>query len=126
MSFAEISGVAGRPPAVRQLAARARAHVSARAPRVNAGSAGHDATVTAFLRAAAGGNLSALLTALGQDAVLASDGGGQVPAAWRPAHGAGRVARFVPGMTAKIRPGEQVQVINVNGTPGLGLSGSDG
>jgi RNA polymerase sigma-70 factor (ECF subfamily) len=32
----------------------------------------------------------------------------------------------VPGITAKIRPGEQVQVINVNGALGLGLSGSDG
>jgi RNA polymerase sigma-70 factor, ECF subfamily len=58
--------------------------------------------------------------------VLTSDGGGQVPAARRAVHGAGRVARIVPGMTAKIRPGEQDQVINVNGTPGLGLSGSDG
>jgi RNA polymerase sigma-70 factor, ECF subfamily len=55
MSFAEISGVVGRTPqAVRQLAARARAHVSARAPRVNVGSAEHNATVTAFLRATRG------------------------------------------------------------------------
>jgi RNA polymerase sigma-70 factor (ECF subfamily) len=79
--------------------------------------------VTAFPRAAAGGDLSALLTTPGPDVVLTGDGGGQVPAARRPVHGAGRVARFVPGMTAKIEPGEQVRVINVNGAPGLGLSG---
>ena len=49
-----------------------------RCPRVNVGSADHDATVTAFLRAAADGNLSALLTAPAPDVVLTSDGGGQV------------------------------------------------
>jgi RNA polymerase sigma-70 factor (ECF subfamily) len=32
----------------------------------------------------------------------------------------------VLGITAKIRPGEQVQVINVNGAPDLGLFDSDG
>ena len=82
--------------------------------------------MTALLRAAADGNLSALLTALNPDVVLTSDGGGQVPAARRPVHGGDRVARFVPGITVKIRPGEQVQVINVNGAPGLGLFDSDG
>jgi len=46
---------------------------------------------------------------------LTSDGGGQVPAARWPVHGAGRVARFVLGVTAMIGPGEQVQVINVDG-----------
>src|SRR5215469_13016927 len=127
LSFAEISGIVGRTPqAVRQLGARARAHVSARAPRVNVGSAEHDATVTAFLRAAAGGNLSALLTALDPDVVLTSDGGGQVSAARRPVRGADRVARFLLGLTAKIRPGEHVQVINVNGARGLGLFDNDG
>jgi RNA polymerase sigma-70 factor, ECF subfamily len=127
MSFAEIAGVVGRTPqAVRQLATRARAHVSARAPRVNVGSAEHNATVTTFLRAAAGGDLSALLTALDPDVVLTSDGGGQVSAARRPVHGAERVARLVLGMAAKIRPSERVHVINVNGAPGLGLFDSGG
>lgn len=114
------------PQAVRQLATRARAHVSARAPRVNVGSAEHNATVTTFLRAAAGGDLSALLTALDPDVVLTSDGGGQVSAARRPVHGAERVARLVLGMAAKIRPSERVHVINVNGAPGLGLFDSGG
>lgn len=127
MSFAEIAGVVGRTPqAVRQLATRARAHVSARAPRVNVGSAEHNATVTTFLRAAAGGDLSALLTALDPDVILTSDGGGQVSAARRPVHGAERVARFVVGIAAKIRPSERVHVINVNGAPGLGLFDSGG
>lgn len=127
MSFAEIAGIVGRTPqAVRQLATRARAHVSARAPRVNVGSAEHNATVTTFLRAAAGGDLSALLTALDPDVVLTSDGGGQVSAARRPVHGAERVARLVLGLAAKIRPSERVHVINVNGAPGLGLFDSGG
>jgi RNA polymerase sigma-70 factor (ECF subfamily) len=122
MSFAEVAEVVGRTsPAVRQLAARARAHVSARAPRVQVGAVEHHAAVTTFLRAAAGGDLSALLAALDPDVVLTSDGGGEVSAALRPVHGADRVGRLLLGVTAKIQPTERVQIITVNGSPGLGL-----
>ncbi|MHA6764166.1 RNA polymerase sigma factor SigJ [Streptacidiphilus sp. PAMC 29251] len=122
MPFAEIGRVVGRSsPAVRQLAARARAHVNAQAPRVRVGPAEHTATVRSFLQAATGGDLSALVAALDPNVVLTSDGGGQVTSARKPVYGADRVARFLLGVADMIQPGETVRLVSVNGEPGLGL-----
>jgi RNA polymerase sigma-70 factor, ECF subfamily len=122
MSFTDVAETVGRTPAaVRQLASRARRHVSARAPRVQVSMAEHSTAVNQFLNAAAGGDLSALLAALDPDVVLTSDGGGQVTAARKPVHGAGKVARFLRGAVRFIDPAEQVRVITVNGAPGLGI-----
>lgn len=122
LPFPAVAEAVGRTPAaVRQLAARARAHISARAPRVTVGTAEHAAAVTRFLEAAIGGDLAALVGALDPDVVLTSDGGGQVSAARRPVHGADRVARLLLGLIGRIPPGAEVQVISVNGAVGLGV-----
>jgi RNA polymerase sigma-70 factor, ECF subfamily len=122
MPFTEVAEVVGRSPqAVRQLAARARAHLSDRSPRVEVHAAEHSQTVAAFLKAASGGDLQALLATLDPDVVLTSDGAGEVTAARRPVYGAGRVARFVLGGIAKFTAGQRARVIHVNGAAGLGL-----
>jgi RNA polymerase sigma-70 factor, ECF subfamily len=122
LPFAEIASVVGRSAdAVRQLAARARAHLAAEKPRLDVGSAEHDQAVMAFLAAAGGGDVNALIAALDPDVVLTSDGGGVVSAALRPVHGADSVARFVLGIAAKQAPDEVVQVVSVNGAIGLGV-----
>lgn len=122
LPFPAVAEAVGRTPAaVRQLAARARAHISARAPRVTVGTAEHAAAVTRFLAAAIGGDLAALVGALDPDVVLTSDGGGQVSAARRPVHGADRVARLLLGLIGRIPPAAEVQVISVNGALGLGV-----
>ncbi|SDO53157.1 RNA polymerase sigma-70 factor, ECF subfamily [Nakamurella panacisegetis] len=120
MPFAEVASTVGRTPAaVRQLAVRARAHVAARAPRVEVDRAEHDAAVAAFAGAAAGGDLAALLTVLDPDVVLTSDGGGVVSSARRPVHGADHVGRFVLGILRKAGPGQWVRPSLVNGLPGF-------
>jgi RNA polymerase sigma-70 factor (ECF subfamily) len=120
MPFAEVAQTVGRTPAaVRQLAARARSHVVAHAPRVSVSRSEHTAAVERFLHAAGGGDLGALIAVLDPDVVLTSDGGGQVSAARRPVLGADRVARFLRGVTAKIPSVAQVLVRDVNGLPGL-------
>lgn len=122
LPFGEVAETVGRSPAaVRQLAARARAHVNARAPRVAVRADEHSATVSRFLAAAVGGDLSALINALDPDVVLTSDGGGEVSAARRPVRGAANVARFLRGIATMLQPGERTQVITVNGAPGLGV-----
>jgi RNA polymerase sigma-70 factor (ECF subfamily) len=122
LPFKDIAAVVGRSQAaVRQLAARARVHLEGQQPRLDVGAAEHDETVTAFLDAAAGGDREALIATLDPDVVLTSDGGGQVSSARRPVYGAGRVARFVLGIGAKIAPEEAIAVITVNGATGIGI-----
>jgi hypothetical protein len=65
LPFPEVAAAVGRTPvAVRQLAARARRHISAAAPRIDVDAAEHQALVTAFLAAASAGDLPGLLTVL--------------------------------------------------------------
>lgn len=121
LSFTEVAEAVGRrPDAVRQLAARARAHLRESAPRVPVDASEHERAVTGFLVAANGGDLTALVAVLDPRVTLTADGGGQVTAARRPVYGADRVARFVLGLTAK-QTDESVRMVDVNGALGIGL-----
>ena len=124
MPFDDVARAVGRTPAaVRQLASRARRHVTAGTPRVDVGRAEHDRVVTAFLGAAAGCDLAGLVALLDPDVVLTSDGGGVVNAARRPVVGPDRVARFMAGVTRKTA-GDAYLPASVNGRLGLvGLVG---
>ena len=120
--FPEVARVVGRSPAaVRQLAVRARAHVTAGRPRTDVASVEHARTVEAFLAATTGGDLAGLLALLDPGVVLTSDGGGLVSSARRPVHGADRVARFLLGIAGKAEPGDEIRRTSVNGGPGLAL-----
>ena len=126
MPFAEVADTVGRSPqAVRQLAARARAHLAERAPRLAVGPQQHARAVGEFLRAASGGKLAALIATLDPEVVLTTDGGGEVRAARRPLSGSDRVARFLLGIIAKIQPGEEIRSISVNGAVGYGVFRGD-
>jgi RNA polymerase sigma-70 factor (ECF subfamily) len=125
LSFTEVAEAVGRrPAAVRQLAARARGHLRAAAPRIPVNAAEQARAVSGFLAAADGGDLHALIAVLDPQVTLTSDGGGQVSAARRPVYGADRVARFVLGLTAKATD-EQVRTVLVNGALGIGLFRGD-
>lgn len=124
MPFAEVAEVVGRSPtAVRQLAARARKHLRAQAPRVPVDAGQHLDALSRFSRAAAGGDLGGLLLVLDPEVRLTSDGGGHVTAARRPIDGADKVSRFLVGTvgTAAGRPSGEVRSIDVNGLPGIGI-----
>lgn len=122
MSFTEVAAVVGRKPAaVRQLAARARAHIQARRPRVSVDATEHATAVDGFLQAAIGGDLAILVAALDPDVTLVSDGGGELSAARRPVVGAADVARFLYGIANNISPGAILRIVTINGAPGLGL-----
>jgi RNA polymerase sigma-70 factor, ECF subfamily len=121
--FPEVAETVGRSPAaVRQLAARARAHIAAGAPRLDVDAAQHRAVVGRFIQAAAGGDMAALLGVLDPDALFTSDGGGVVSAARRPVQGADRVSRMILGLMAKPGPADRrVQPLLVNGLLGLAV-----
>ena len=78
------------------------------------------------MRAAAGGDLDALIATLDPDVVLTADGGGEVTAARHPVRGADRVARFLLGIAGNVASDERLMPVVVNGGPGLALIGPDG
>lgn len=124
MPFAEVAEVVGRSAdACRQLASVARRRV--REGREGAAAREqHDATVRAFLAAAATGELGPLVALLDPDVRLVSDGGGLASAARRPVHGADGVARFVLGLLVKRGPALEWSVQETAG--GLGVAFGEG
>ncbi|WP_242677294.1 RNA polymerase sigma factor SigJ [Streptomonospora litoralis] len=120
LPFDEVGRVVGRSPAAcRQLAARARKHVTARAPRFDVGPDEHRRIVEAFLSAIRGGDMDGLVSLLDPDAVLRSDGGGAVRSALHPILGARKVARFLLGIQARSAGLHELRHAAVNGRPGL-------
>jgi RNA polymerase sigma-70 factor (ECF subfamily) len=125
MPFQDVASVVGRSPAaVRQLASRARGHVQASTPRLKVDADEHKRTVSAFLAAAAGGDLHGLVSLLDHDVVATTDGGGKVSAARRPIHGPEKVARFVLGLLHRFVPYQFTDFVMVNGV--LGVARFDG
>jgi RNA polymerase sigma factor (sigma-70 family) len=91
--FDEIAPIVGRSPtAARQLASRARRRVRGAAPAPDADIAGQRKVVEAFLAAARGGDLEALVAVLDPDVVLRVDRGAMPGAGGREVHGARAVA----------------------------------
>ena len=122
LPFAEVAAAVGRSAAaVRQLAARARCHIAAGAPRLDVDQTRHQAVVGAFTRATNTGDLAGLLAILDPQVFLTSDGGGHVTAARRPIHGAERVARFLLGIASKAPKDQRLLPVTVNGDLGLAL-----
>lgn len=119
--FPEIAGIVGRTPdAVRQLASRARRRVHDQAPRRSVDRDEHQRAVDAFISAAVGGDMDALMAVLDPDVVWRADGGGIVTSARRPVLGGENVARLVLGLMRQVEPGTvRVEVRDVNGAPGL-------
>ncbi|TCJ96825.1 RNA polymerase sigma-70 factor [Nocardia alba] len=117
-SHREIADMIGKTDtAVRQIAHRARAHVTARRRRFQPDSDTSRAVIGRFLRAAGTGDVSALMAVLAPDVLQISDGGGRVSAARRPLLGAEPVARFLIGLTRNALAGATVEFGSFNAQP---------
>jgi RNA polymerase sigma-70 factor (ECF subfamily) len=105
---------------VRQLAARARAHVKQRRPRFQTTRDQRDELARRFFAAAEQGDLAGLEALLAHDVEMTGDGGGKVPAIRKSLRGRSRVARrlaeFIPTVTRL--PGVVLRPVDVNGGPG--------
>ncbi|RFU40048.1 RNA polymerase sigma-70 factor [Actinomadura logoneensis] len=120
LDYDEIAEAVGRSPAaVRQLAYRARAHVSARRSRAVASPAESRAALAAFQRAVETGELQSLLDILAPDVVALSDGGGVRHALLRPVVGAAKVARLLAGRWWRRDAARTAEPVQINGGPGL-------
>ncbi len=120
--YDEIAASVGKTPAaVRQIAHRAREHVTARRPRARVDRAEHAAVVERFATAVNSGDLQSLMDVLAPDVVSVNDGGGLVAASRKPIVGA---RKLLTALTAGLRhaPAPRVCVpVWINGEPGLRL-----
>ncbi|GAA1340398.1 RNA polymerase sigma factor SigJ [Saccharothrix algeriensis] len=93
MPFEQVAPVLDRTPAAaRKLASRARLRVRGAPPATRPAPAAHRRVVDAFLAAARGGDLDALLALLDPDVALRVDGGRALPGGVRVLRGAAAVA----------------------------------
>ncbi|WP_127353991.1 RNA polymerase sigma factor SigJ [Actinacidiphila soli] len=114
----EIADILDRsPPAVRQLAHRAREHVHARRPRYQAHPRIQQQVTERFIAAALGGDVGALMEILAPEVTLWTDGGGKTRSALRPIHGREKVARLLAGYASHPPEGLDVRYQSVNGDP---------
>ncbi|PPK66664.1 RNA polymerase sigma-70 factor [Actinokineospora auranticolor] len=108
------------PAAVRQIAHRARSHVTARRPRGTSSPAETRDVLTAFQRAVETGDVRGLVDILAPDVVMIGDGGGIKQAVLNPIFGADKVARLLVGGTSRV-PEATMRPMDVNGFPGLAI-----
>jgi RNA polymerase sigma-70 factor (ECF subfamily) len=119
-SYAEIAEMLDRSePAVRQLAKRARAHVSERRPRFEPDPQVKEEITNRFFAATMEGDLAGLMAVLAPDVTVISDSGGKARAPLRPVIGADNVARFFVAVAQRLLPDQHATVVELNGSPGL-------
>jgi RNA polymerase sigma-70 factor (TIGR02957 family) len=117
MPYGEIAEAIGKSTAaVRQIAWRAREHVAARRPRVQVSRSEQQAVVERFLAALRTGQIRDLMEVMAPDVVLTADGGGLVPAARTPIHGAEHVARLL-ARANQVQAAFKTTTVWLNGAP---------
>jgi RNA polymerase sigma-70 factor (ECF subfamily) len=125
LPYQAIAEAVGRnAAAVRQIAVRARARLTA-VDRTVLGAESTTVALTAFLDALVTGDLQALMDVLAPDAVLLSDGGGKVVAARKPVLGAEAIAAFLLKIARTPVPQMRVDIGPLNGGPGILIRSGD-
>jgi len=121
MSYDEIADAVGKTPAaVRQIAHRAKEHVSARRPRVTVDRSEQEEVMARLVVALNTGDLQGLMDVLAPDVVSVADGGGKVRgAARRPVVGADKLARYLVGGMSKVDGTLRAVATWVNGQPAI-------
>jgi RNA polymerase sigma-70 factor (ECF subfamily) len=115
---AEVARLVHRTEAnTRQILHRARMHIRAERPSRPVPREEAEHLITAFLDAAARGDMAALLAILDKDVAWYGDGGGKAPAVLRPVRGAINAARFAIGLGRQFASIAEVRLTDVNGHP---------
>lgn len=118
--LAEVAKIIERTPAAtRQLAKRARDHVSEGRPRFDPDPDDIEQLTELMLGAALNGDVETLKSFLATDVVHISDGGAHHRAARAPIVGPDRVARFFHNLAKRWEPGMELHIVRANGQPAL-------
>jgi RNA polymerase sigma-70 factor (ECF subfamily) len=103
----------------RQLALRARRHVTERKPRFEASRSKREELAARFFAAVSGDDMDGLVAMLADDVVVYGDSGGTRPSWPRPIAGRGPVGRLLAGLAQQIRQaGIEIRPTEINGQPG--------
>jgi RNA polymerase sigma-70 factor (ECF subfamily) len=126
--YDEVAAIVERTPAnCRQIASRARGHLSSERPvRPRPSHEEEQRLAFAFTAAAGTGDLATLEGLLAEDAVLWSDGGAARRAARRPVVGRDRVARFVANVAQRVPADGTFEYLHLNGEPAVILRTAEG
>jgi RNA polymerase sigma-70 factor (ECF subfamily) len=115
MPYDEIAESVGKSSAaVRQIAHRARRHVSARRPRAPVSRTEQEQVVERFLAAVSTGDVQGLMDVLAPDVVAVADGGGLASAFRHPVQGVERVAALLSHVP-QLAPGVELATLLING-----------
>jgi RNA polymerase sigma-70 factor (ECF subfamily) len=120
--FEEIAETIGRDPAAcRQLASRARIHVSAARTRFRLPRERGQQIAAAFFAATRSGDMQELQSLLAADVTVYSDGGGKIPAAMRPIVGFDAVMQLHASLATLFakKMSRMVRYGLINGLPGF-------
>ncbi|QAY78956.1 sigma-70 family RNA polymerase sigma factor [Sphingosinicella sp. BN140058] len=120
VTLTEVAATLGRePPAVRQLAARARKHIQAARPRYNVEAAEAERISRAFFAASREGDTRVLSTLLASEVEIHADGGGKVLAFRNVVRGMDRALRLFAGLRRKGRFSPiLLRTATIDGLPG--------
>lgn len=118
--FSTIAEIVGENAAYcRQIARRARAHVTEHRPRFVVDPV-HSAELTErFVAAVTNGDMAALIETLAEDVTVYTDGGGKVTAARKPVVGRVKVAMFLTNFRGLAPEGTRFELAPINGQPGM-------
>src|SRR5262249_11440843 len=126
--YAEIAATLEKSEqACRKLVSRARERVRTGRSRHEATADEHRALMMRFAEAVVTSDQTKLLSLFADDVVFYSDGGGQVPAALNPVHGADRVMRLLIGLVRKTPSPSppRIEPAEINGRFALSLTLGD-
>jgi RNA polymerase sigma-70 factor (ECF subfamily) len=122
LTFEEIAPAVRRDAvACRKIFSRARARMVEERPRFAVDRERHRAILRSFADAAQGGDTAKLVSLLDENVVLHGDGGGKALALKKPVVGRAAVAQFMIAVTRTLPADASVEVIELNGAPGLVL-----
>lgn len=120
LPYAEIASIVDESESYcRKLAQRARDRIDEEEVQMDARPEEQAQLVEAFVTAINNGDAEAVARTLAEDAVVTSDGGGKVTAARRPVEGRDHITRFLLGVAEQVDDALSIELVWVNGRPGL-------
>lgn len=119
-TFREVAEMVEKSPgACRKAAQRARESIQSRRPSEEPPDENARKLMRSFLSALRERDMDALKTLLTDDAVMISDGGGEVVAARKPVAGSSKVRKFLIGIAGKTEQEVRIRETTVNRRPGF-------